>query len=221
LSAAFFCFLPFVPSTARVALAFAARALAPFPARGWGGVFRGGGVAKLSRDGVVRPGMSYRGKPFGLPVLPDAVTCTATPCSARADEPTRGAGRVRYCWRCGLDVYDIASLSAADARAVMGLAEGAPCPALYVRRDGTVMKRDCPEGLRRNRVRRWLAVASAAVVLGGAVALPGVASRVRCGQTAARVRDRYEFVVRPFSDGAELVRVTRNARCRSTSGGAP
>jgi hypothetical protein len=165
--------------------------------------------------------MTYRGKPFGLPVLPDAATCTATPCSARADEPTRGTGRVRYCWRCGLDVYDIASLSADDARAVLGLPPGAPCPALVVRRDGTVMKRDCRDGVRRNRVRRWLATASAVLALAGAFAIPGAAARVRCGPAADRVRDRYEFVVRPTSAGAELVRVTRNAQCRDTSAVTP
>jgi hypothetical protein len=65
-------------------------------------------------------------------------------------------------------VYDIASLSADDARGVMGLAGGVPCPALYVRRDGTVMKADCPVAARRRRVRRWLVAAGAVVVLGAA-----------------------------------------------------
>jgi hypothetical protein len=163
--------------------------------------------------------MSYRGEPFQLPVLSDAAPRAATPCSARADEPTRGTGRARYCWRCGRDVYDIATLSPADARAVMGLADGAPCPALYVRRDGTVMKRDCPVGVRRSRVRRWLATASAVVVLGAAASVPLASARVRCGPADARPQDRYEFVVRPSSGAAELVRVTRQAVCRDTSAG--
>jgi hypothetical protein len=118
-------------------------------------------------------------------------------------------------------VYDIAALSAADARAVMGLAEDAPCPALYVRRDGTVMKRDCPVAVRRNRVQGWLGVASAVVVLFAAISIPLARSHVRCGAAAGRVRDRYQFFVGPASGGAELVRVTRNAVCRDTSAGTP
>jgi hypothetical protein len=179
--------------------------------------------------------VTYRGEPFLLPILADAASRAATPCSARADEPTRGTGRARYCWRCGRDVYDIATLSPADARAVMGLAEGAPCPALYVRRDGTVMKRDCPVGVSRSRVRRWLATASAVVVLGAAASVPLAGARVRCGPADARPGDLYEFVVRPSSGAdpvaaaaanvpsgaAELVRVTRQAVCRDTSAGTP
>jgi hypothetical protein len=175
---------------------------------------------ELSSHAAVRLGMTYRGEPIQLPILSDAASRAATPCSTLTDEPTRGTGRARYCWRCGLDVYDVASLAPADARAVMGLAGGAPCPALYVRRDGTVMKRDCPVGVRRNRVQRWLGVASAVVVLLAAISIPFARSHVRCGAAAGGVRDRYEFFVGPASGGAELVRVTRNAMCRDTSAGA-
>jgi len=179
--------------------------------------------------------MTYRGQPFQLPVLGDA-SRSATPCSARADEPTRGRGRARYCWRCGRDVYDIASLSPADARAVMGLPDGAPCPPLRVRRDGTVMKRDCPVAVRTIRVRRCLAAAGAVVALAAAVSVPWASVHGHCDAAAERPRDRYEFLVRPNptspdsvvpgganvpSGAAELVRVTRQAVCRDTSAGTP
>jgi hypothetical protein len=118
-------------------------------------------------------------------------------------------------------VYDIASLSLADARAVMGLADGAPCPALFVRRDATVMKRDCPVAVRRRLERRWLVAAGAVVVLAAAVSVPWASARARCEPADARPRDRYEFLVRPSAGAAELVRVTRQAVCRDTSADAP
>jgi hypothetical protein len=89
-------------------------------------------------------------------------------------------------------VYDIASLSADDARGVMGLADGAPCPALYVRRDGTVMKGDCPVAARRKRVRRWLVAAGAVVVLGGAGRVAWERSHLLEPSVAARLANTDE-----------------------------
>jgi hypothetical protein len=115
--------------------------------------------------------VSYRDGRLGLPVLGDGEMRCASPCDSRGDAHLIGSGRERYCWRCGRDVYDIASLSPPDARAVLGLDETAPPPKLYVRGDGSVMTADCPVGVRRRRVRRWLAASLWAFVLAAPLVL--------------------------------------------------
>jgi hypothetical protein len=74
-----------------------------------------------------------------------------------------GCGRARYCWTCRCDVYDVASLSTGDALAVLGAAGGPSHMRLYVRQDGSVMKTDCPVGVRR---RRWRHALLAAITIG-------------------------------------------------------
>jgi hypothetical protein len=68
-------------------------------------------------------------------------------------------------------VYDIASLSPEDARAVLGVAGTAPWPPIYLRDDGTVMTADCPVGVRRRRIRRLLGVSLWAFLLAAPLAL--------------------------------------------------
>jgi hypothetical protein len=115
--------------------------------------------------------VTYRDGRLGLPLLGNTELHCASPCAARGDAPLIGSGRERYCWRCGRDVYDIASLSPQDARAVLGLGGAAPPPRLYVRDDGSVMTADCPVGMRRRRVRRWLAASMWAFILAAPLAL--------------------------------------------------
>ena len=70
----------------------------------------------------------------------------ASPCDADwAAMP--GTERVRNCADCALNVYNLSELTAREARALIRQHEGRLCLRLYRRADGTVLTRDCPEGV--------------------------------------------------------------------------
>ena len=69
----------------------------------------------------------------------------ATPCPASWDD-MEGDERVRFCPECELNVYNIASMTEAEALALIKEREGRLCVRLYKREDGTVLTRDCPVG---------------------------------------------------------------------------
>jgi hypothetical protein len=71
----------------------------------------------------------------------------ASPCSARWEDMT-GDDRSRHCRACDKMVYDLLSLSAAQAVALIREKEGALCVRLFRRADGKVLTADCPEGLK-------------------------------------------------------------------------
>jgi hypothetical protein len=71
----------------------------------------------------------------------------ASPCTASWDE-MRGDDTVRFCGHCNLDVYNLSSMTAPEAAAFLGARHGRTCVRLYKRRDGTVITRDCPVGVR-------------------------------------------------------------------------
>jgi hypothetical protein len=68
----------------------------------------------------------------------------ARPCSADWNA-MRGTDRVRHCAACGLHVYDLSAMTAADALALVEQTEGRLCVRFYRRADGTLLTRDCPE----------------------------------------------------------------------------
>lgn len=71
----------------------------------------------------------------------------ASPCTASWDKMT-GDDTVRFCGECRLNVYNLSSMTAAEAAALVERTEGRLCVRLYKRTDGTVLTRDCPVGLR-------------------------------------------------------------------------
>ena len=79
----------------------------------------------------------------------------ASPCPASWEQMT-GDDRARFCELCNLHVYNIAELTASEAKSLIANAEGRICARLYRRSDGTVITKDCPVGLRaiRRRVAR-------------------------------------------------------------------
>ena len=91
----------------------------------------------------------------------------ASPCEESWDAMT-GTDRVRFCSRCGQNVYNISQFSREEAEEFIQQSEGRPCMRLYRRKDGTVLTKDCPVGLRA--MRRWLAsflaLAAAMTMLG-------------------------------------------------------
>ena len=77
----------------------------------------------------------------------------AKPCSADW-EAMQGDERVRHCGQCQLNVYDLSALTADEARSLIEKHEGRLCVRFYRRRDGTLLTRDCPVGVRTVRRRR-------------------------------------------------------------------
>lgn len=79
----------------------------------------------------------------------------ASPCPTNW-EHMAGDDRVRFCDLCNLHVYNIARMTRKEAEALIANTEGRICARLYRRKDGTIITRDCPVGLRaiRRRVAR-------------------------------------------------------------------
>lgn len=73
----------------------------------------------------------------------------------------KGNNRVRFCGVCRKNVYNLSEMKAEEALAFVQVEEGIdpPCVRFYMRRDGTVITADCPEG-RRRIVWRRLRIAS-------------------------------------------------------------
>jgi hypothetical protein len=91
----------------------------------------------------------------------------ASPCPASWDEMS-GDERQRFCRQCNLHVYNLSDMPRAEAEAFVAKAEGRTCVRFYRRKDGTVLTRDCPVGLRAVRQR---CVRSMAALAGMIVAL--------------------------------------------------
>jgi len=89
----------------------------------------------------------------------------AKPCRADWNSMT-GDERKRHCGECGLNVHNIAGMTAAEVRKLIGTHEGRLCIRLFRRPDGTVITKDCPKGLAayRRRVARFAGAAFAAAV---------------------------------------------------------
>jgi hypothetical protein len=125
----------------------------------------------------------------------------ASPCPARWEQ-MNGDDRARFCELCNLHVYNIAELTASEARSLIANAEGRICARLYRRADGTVITKDCPVGLRaiRRRVARVAGAVFAAILslCGGAVA-----QKMKEGDKACR----------------QQVKITRTATANLTDNG--
>jgi hypothetical protein len=112
----------------------------------------------------------------------------ASPCSARWSDMD-GDERARFCAQCQKHVYNLSSLSADDAIALLRAKEGRLCARFYRRADGTILTADCPVGAAQVWPRfRRLAAAAAALVLFG-IAAPLIAkSSTRNEQPRPRAR---------------------------------
>ena len=89
----------------------------------------------------------------------------AAPCPANWDS-MYGNERVRFCGECQLNVYNLSEMSRADAERLIGHAEGRLCVRYYQRKDGSIITKNCPVGLRalKRRVSR-IATAISSVLL--------------------------------------------------------
>jgi hypothetical protein len=96
----------------------------------------------------------------------------ASPCSARWGHMV-GDDRARFCAQCQKHVYNLSSLTADEAAALIREREGSLCARFYQRADGTVLTADCPVGAGQvwARFRRLLGAAAALMLLGVTVPL--------------------------------------------------
>lgn len=113
----------------------------------------------------------------------------AAPCYATWSE-MEGDDRVRYCSLCKLNVYNVSSMTSAEAEELIRNTEGRLCARLRLRADGTVITRNCPVGLAAVRHRLALAfAASLAIVTAGFAMIPRPGGPTK---EAKRVSEIYE-----------------------------
>ena len=78
----------------------------------------------------------------------------AKPCPA-SWEAMEGDERVRHCALCKLNVFNLSDMTREEAEELIRGTQGRLCIRYYQRRDGTILTKDCPVGVRA--VRRKLA----------------------------------------------------------------
>ncbi len=103
----------------------------------------------------------------------------ASPCE-ESWESMRGDERARFCQRCQLHVFNLASLGEAEVRALVDQTGGSVCARVYRRRDGTVLTRDCPTGVARLRRRARRGLVAAASLLAALVGFRALGGGPRC-----------------------------------------
>jgi hypothetical protein len=104
----------------------------------------------------------------------------AAPCKADWDQMI-GNERVRFCSQCGLNVYNLSSMTRADAESLIARTEGRLCVRFYRRSDGSIITKDCPVGLRAIRRRMSYAakaISSAVIGLLAGLGVSGASSRM-------------------------------------------
>jgi hypothetical protein len=89
----------------------------------------------------------------------------AAPCPADWDQ-MMGNERVRFCGQCSLNVYNLSRMTRSEAESLIAGTEGRLCLRFYRRRDGSIITKDCPVGLRAiGRRVSFIAKAVASAVL--------------------------------------------------------
>jgi hypothetical protein len=95
----------------------------------------------------------------------------ASPCSESWDAMV-GGDAVRTCASCNKEVFDLSSLTLAQAEALLLSRTGqATCARLFVRADGTMLFADCIVGARGIRMRRAMGVGAGVLMAGAAFAM--------------------------------------------------
>src|SRR5438874_8660979 len=86
-----------------------------------------------------------------------------SPCAVRWDAMT-GDKYARFCAQCGQHVYDLSTLTTAQALALIRDKEADLCVRFYRRRGGTIKTADCNTSSRRRVGRHWLLAPLAALI---------------------------------------------------------
>ncbi|MFT3706726.1 MAG: hypothetical protein QM817_03575 [Archangium sp.] len=118
----------------------------------------------------------------------------------------RGDERARFCQRCQLNVFDVRSLTEAQVLELLAK-NGRVCGRLYTRRDGTVLTRDCPTGVRALRLRLVRRVTAALAVFLALVGYRIVTVEKACSvNVEPTLSDRVNL---QFIEWREVLRETR------------
>src|SRR4029434_9842854 len=89
----------------------------------------------------------------------------AAPCKADWNQMI-GSERMRFCGACNLNVYNLSGMTRFEAESLIARNEGRLCVRFYRRRDGSIITKDCPVGLRAiQRTVSYLAKAIIAAAL--------------------------------------------------------
>jgi hypothetical protein len=94
-----------------------------------------------------------------------------TPCTVPW-EGMSGDDRSRFCGQCRQRVFDLSTMTSAEAAELLSDPAGRPCVRLYRRPDGRVLTTDCPAGLRTRVWRRLRRRAAWAASLFAVLCLP-------------------------------------------------
>jgi hypothetical protein len=106
----------------------------------------------------------------------------AAPCNVPWDA-MKGDDRARDCAKCEKTVYNISSMTRAEAEDFLAARGATACVRFFRRTDGTIMTSDCPVGVKRRR--RKLAIAAGA--LAGVAGAAGVAATMVSTTTQGKV----------------------------------
>jgi hypothetical protein len=98
------------------------------------------------------------------------VISVASPCKA-SWEQMAGDPNVRFCGACSKNVYSLDNLTTEEVRQLIVEKEGKLCWRFFVRRDGTVLTKDCPVGIKRVRQRMFAAIATACALVASSAAV--------------------------------------------------
>jgi hypothetical protein len=104
----------------------------------------------------------------------------ASPCNVDWNQML-GDDRARFCGQCNLNVYNLSDMTRSEAELLIGNKEGRLCVRYYKRKDGSIITRDCPVGLRAIRRRMSYiarAVSSATLSFFAGLGVFGIVSRL-------------------------------------------
>jgi hypothetical protein len=155
----------------------------------------------MTVDFSTRPWQLRQGKEkTKMSVLLDSVR-VASPCPA-SWEKMSGDDRIRHCQECKLNVYNLSDMTRAEAEHLIASREGRLCVRFFRRADGTILTRDCPQGLRMmiRRVTRVAGTALSAMMAIGTVfaqSAPQGNSPPATGRTAPKRSELAVIVVDP------------------------
>jgi hypothetical protein len=129
----------------------------------------------------------------------------AAPCQADWNQ-MMGDERVRFCGQCSLNVYNLSAMTRAEAETLIARNEGRLCVKFYRRRDGSIITRNCPVGLRaiRRRVSYVAkAITSAVLSFGAGV---GLHEAISSSLTALRPGRMMGVMERPVDFQGQVIK---------------
>jgi hypothetical protein len=118
-----------------------------------------------------------------------------------------GDERARHCAQCRLNVYNVENLSADEVRQLIGQKEGRVCFRFMLRKDGTLLTKDCPVGLAAVRRKMYLGFAVTVLFFTGFVGTllnaMGVKEKPSCSLEEPGTLNR---IVRKLDEKANVIR---------------